>query len=184
MTFHSEEQRYDYPLNADSVVVDAGGYHGEFSAAFAARYGCAVWCFEPIAEFRAIIRARKIPRLSLLPCALSDFSGISEFRVNNDSTGVFQQDGHSEQVVTLDAVGALSSLPVIDLLKLNIEGCEYPVLYRMISGGSHIKCRNIQVQFHRIPNSDISMAEIREALSATHKATYSKEYVWENWRLK
>lgn len=184
MKFTSEDQRYDYPLTADSVVVDAGGYHGDFAATIAARYGCAILCFEPIAEFRAIIRNRNIPRLTLLPCALSNGSGIVEFRVNNDSTGLLQQDGRVEQVVALDVLDAFWKLPFIDLLKLNIEGGEYPVLRRMLDTRLHHRCRNIQVQFHRVANCEVRMTEIRERLSATHEATYMEDYVWENWRLK
>lgn len=184
MNLHIEDQRYDYPLTHDSMVVDVGGYHGDFSAKIAEKYGCAIWCFEPVAEFRAIIRARNIPGLTLLPCALNNHSDIFEFMVNNDSTGIFQREGRPEIMVALDAAVVFMRLQFIDLLKLNIEGSEYPVLRRMIATGAQKKCRNIAVQFHRIPNCEVRMAEIREALSVTHEQTWGEDYVWENWRLK
>lgn len=183
MNFHNE-QRFDYPLTSNSMVVDAGGYRGDFAARIADKYGCAIWCFEPVAEFRAIIRARNIPGVTLLPCAVGSNSDICEFMVNNDSTGVFQQEGRPEIVVTLDAAVMFMRLQFIDLLKLNIEGSEYPVLRRMIANGDQRKCRNIAVQFHRIPNCEVRMAEIRKALSATHEQTWCEDYVWENWRLR
>lgn len=184
MNFTSEDQRYDYPLTADSVVVDVGGYHGGFAATIAARYGCAIWCFEPVAEFRAIISARNIPNLTLVPCALGSMNGLVRFGVNGDSTGLFKEDGRREVVVLMDAAAAIGSLPNIDLLKLNIEGSEYAVLRRLTEEGLHRKCRNIQVQFHPAIDSDEKRNAIRAELARSHEETYCEPYVWENWRLK
>ena len=40
--------RLTYDLNENSVVVDAGGYHGEFAELINKRYGSIVFVLEPI----------------------------------------------------------------------------------------------------------------------------------------
>jgi hypothetical protein len=40
--------RLDYPLNANSLVVDVGGYRGDFAGAIYKRYGCRVIIFQTV----------------------------------------------------------------------------------------------------------------------------------------
>jgi hypothetical protein len=71
------------------------------------------------------------------------------------------------------------------LIKLNIEGGEYPLLTRMINTDIVEKCRDIQVQFHNcVPDAEAMRLQIRNALSRTHFLTYDYPFVWENWRRK
>ena len=73
----------------------------------------------------------------------------------------------------------------IDLIKINIEGGEYPLLKRMIETNIIEKCNDIQVQFHNFyPNAITLRNEIRDSLQKTHFLTYDYPFVWENWRKK
>ena len=70
----------------------------------------------------------------------------------------------------------------IDLIKINIEGDEFPVLKSLIDNDVIHMFKNIQVQFHQfIPDSVNLRNWIREKLTLTHKLTYDYEFVWENW---
>ena len=42
---------YDLPVTTGSLVIDAGGYEGEWSAGMISRYGCRSQVFEPVPAF-------------------------------------------------------------------------------------------------------------------------------------
>ena len=50
--------RLDYPLNKNSVIIDAGGYIGDFAADMSHKFGCRIDVFEPVAEYAEKIRER------------------------------------------------------------------------------------------------------------------------------
>ena len=45
------ELRLNYNLNEDSVVVDLGGFKGDWSALISEKYSCNIHIFEPVREF-------------------------------------------------------------------------------------------------------------------------------------
>ena len=46
-----KQLRYDYDLSPDSVVIDVGGYEGDFVSEIYARYRCKIYVFEPVAKY-------------------------------------------------------------------------------------------------------------------------------------
>jgi hypothetical protein len=50
--------RLDYALSKNSVVLDIGGYRGDWTAKIVARYGCRSYIFEPSPRFCDAIRQR------------------------------------------------------------------------------------------------------------------------------
>ncbi|MBK8196443.1 MAG: FkbM family methyltransferase [Lewinellaceae bacterium] len=74
------------------------------------------------------------------------------------------------------------SIEFVDLMKINIEGEEYPLLETIIKADLQYKIDNIQIQFHPwINGAETKREEIRQALSASHRLTYDFPFVWENW---
>jgi hypothetical protein len=53
-----EELRYAYPLTDDSLVIDLGGYKGQWASDIYARYNCRVFIFEPVKVFHEKIKNR------------------------------------------------------------------------------------------------------------------------------
>ena len=53
-----EGLRFDYELNSDSLVIDLGGYKGQWTSDIYARFNCRVLVFEPVAQFAASIAQR------------------------------------------------------------------------------------------------------------------------------
>ena len=47
----TEEERYNYNLTENSLVIDAGAYHGHFSKRIWDKYRCRVIALEPSEEF-------------------------------------------------------------------------------------------------------------------------------------
>lgn len=75
---------------------------------------------------------------------------------------------------------------VVDLIKINIEGGEYDLLEHLLSSGMVKRFKNIQVQFHEdvIPKAEARMRKIHDELSKTHRVTFQKIFIWENWEIK
>lgn len=177
--------RLDYPLDGRSVVVDAGGYEGNWSADILARYGCTIHCFEPVEAFAAEIAARFAgdPRVHVHPTGLAASSRAGIIHLAADSTSVF---GEGERVpIRLTGVReAFSELAIeeVHLLKVNIEGCEYELCEELLRSGLIARVRDLQVQFHNfVPEARRWRNRIRHGLACTHELTYDYPFTWENW---
>jgi FkbM family methyltransferase len=176
----TEEMRYEYPLKPDDLVIDVGGYEGKFSNEIRRRYGCRVWCFEPV--FCESIKEHLDPAVRLFENGLGDGEYTTEMHIKGDSTGAWA-DGDPRLVRVLDAVKVISE-PVA-LLKLNCEGGEFEILRALLDRGDVRLIENIQVQFHPIfPDAEERWQRIRECLLETHELTYDAPWCWENYKLK
>jgi len=183
----TEEERYNYDLTPDSIVIDAGAYHGQFSRKLWEKYKCRIFAFEPINDFFQIAQQTLSGTdVSLIKAGLGAAPGFEWFGVANDSTGKFKNDAPKQLAMMIGAPSFLSSLPsCVDLLKLNIEGGEFMVLEALIEGNLIASANNIQVQFHRcFPDSDLAVQNLSERLSRTHHLTYDAgAFIWQNWEI-
>jgi FkbM family methyltransferase len=179
--------RLDYPLSAASVVLDVGGYEGNWAAQIRERHGCRVHVFEPVPAFAANIRARFAgdPGVTVHTCGLSDQTAAADIVLSKDGTSVHKSVGEKVTIQLRRASDVIAELGLarVDLMKINIEGCEFELLTHLIDTGAVNKIENIQVQFHDfVPDAARRMEALHERLSATHRMTWHYRFVWENWR--
>lgn len=183
-----EMYRLDYDLNAKSVVLDCGGYHGEFAKAISEKFGCRVHVFEPVTQFyhACVENLKPFPNVTVHKQGMNDFYGYTMIHVQDDSTGLYSSSKTVEECEFITIPRAMVSLtiPEIDLIKLNIEGSEFDVLEHSILN-SYIRClKNIQVQFHPVvQDCENRYQRIRERLQETHHTTFDHGWTWQNWRL-
>jgi FkbM family methyltransferase len=181
----------NYPLNADSVVFDLGGYEGKWSDDIYSKYKSKIYIFEPAHVFYENIRNRflansdiKVFNFGLAKCD----SHEKLFLQANGSSIHLKHPGDEFELIELrDASKFLHELGIkrIDLVKINIEGGEYDLLEHLIDVGYIKNVINIQVQFHDfVDNAVVRMKKIQDQLSLTHELTYQYDFVWENWKLK
>jgi FkbM family methyltransferase len=180
--------RLDYDLTAESVVLDVGGFMGNWSAAIEARYHPSVHIFEPVSQYREQIKQRFLmfPKVTVHSYGLAEQSSWTEIAVEGDASSVTRKTRAQTETIELRDVAEVLG-PVaergIDLIKINIEGGEYGLLARMLETGLAARCRDIQVQFHPwIEDAAKRKEELQRRLSATHRLTYEYPFVWENWR--
>lgn len=200
MKHFSEEDRYIYDLNENSIVVDAGGYEGNWFKGIYERYKCKILVFEPVYEnyLKCCLVAwgltRKTPfclgnKISILHAALSDKFKSLDFGTAGDSAGV-HNSSEERQHVSSDKASVILWMnrdedAVIDLLKLNIEGMEYEVIQDLYTNGKLKLIKNIQVQCHfNHEGAKEKYAKMREQLLETHEPEWDSEPVWQNYRLK
>lgn len=177
--------RLDYPLNENSIVVDLGAYIGEWSEKIYSRSGCRIIAYEPVREYyeKAKERLRDNDRIQIINAAVGAIQGTTEISLLDDGSS-FYRPGAIKEIVRVHSINSLLS-DRVDLMKMNIEGGEYEVLYEIIKQGKTTLVSNYQIQFHRcVPNYEEKYGNIIHHFAKTHELTYLFPFVWENWRLR
>lgn len=180
--------RLNYRLNSSSVVVDVGGYEGQWASDIFAKYCCNIIIFEPVKTFADKIKSRftKNEKIKTYKYGLSNKNAKQVISLLADSSSMFKSDTDQEEIEVVDGSIFLTkeNIANIDLMKINIEGGEYDLLDNLIDSGFIPKIKNIQVQFHDfVPNAKSRMLKIQNELRKTHHLTYQYEFVWENWEI-
>lgn len=181
--------RLDYPLGIDDVVLDVGGFEGQWASDIYARYRCKIHIFEPVPQFYKKIVARFAcnPDIAVHSIGLGAQEEIGMVSVSGDASSFFRPGTSQEQV----PVAAMKDwcerhdVGEVALMKINIEGSEYPLLEHIIDTGLIKQIRELQIQFHDfVPDAQSRMQEIQNRLSETHSPTWQYHYIWENWKRK
>lgn len=184
--------RFEYPeLNENSVVFDVGGYVGDFAHKINEKYGCKVYLFEPHPVFykTCIERFANNDNVTPLNYGLSDNDGVFSLINSVDGSSFLNPDlinaekGISCKLREILNVMVELEINEIDLMKINIEGGEFPLLLHLAEQNSLNVVKEYQVQFHNFIKDSIPMRDsIVESLSKTHKRTWCYYFVWENWK--
>ncbi len=181
-----ERFRFDYELDEKSVVLDLGGYDGQWASDIYGRYGCTVYVFEPVQAYAEKITSRfaRNPKIKVFPYALGGEDRKLEIAVSGTSSSVFAEGKQTQEIQIVDASVWIegAGLTAIALMKVNIEGGEYELMDCLIAADKLSSIQDIQIQFHEIsPDSRDHMKRIQQHLARTHKTTYAYEFIWENW---
>ena len=176
-------------LTPDSIVVDLGGYQGQWASDIYSKYQCKVFVFEPIDRFFNFItnRFKANRNIVVSRVALGNADKEEIIYEKADGSSVVRKGGIPATIEfrKFDSMMKELNIQQIDLLKINIEGGEYDLLDYIIATGWAHKINNIQVQFHDyFAEAKQRMEKIQDALSATHYTTYQVEFIWENWKKK
>jgi FkbM family methyltransferase len=181
-----ERFRYDYELNEESLVIDMGGYKGQWASDIYARYNCRLMVFEPVKLFAEKIeeRFRKNPRVEVFCLGLGKNRRHEVIALGDDGSSLYR-DAPVKETIEIEDVAEFfvkHNIESVDLIKVNIEGGEYELLTRLLEEGLINRIKNIQVQFHKVGrDSEMRMGIICRELVKTHSPTYQYKFVWENW---
>jgi len=183
-----EELRLTYDLNKDSVVIDIGSYIGQFSQKIYNRYKCRVFAFEPVNEYFVGSRNKLLKGLpvKVYNYGIGPESSKTTICKSGDTSSMLNHTGNQEEITVKTIEEAMAEIGITgaDLVKINIEGIEYPLLDKWHKNGILTKFRDLQIQFHRTPGWENQIGDIRTKLAQTHVITYNHDMIWENWRRK
>lgn len=181
-----ERFRYDYELNNESLVIDLGGYKGQWASDIYARYNCRLLVFEPVKLFAENIeeRFRKNPRIEVFCLGLGKNRRQDVIALSDNGSSLYR-DAPVKETIEFEDVAEFfgkHNIESIDLIKVNIEGGEYELLPRLLETGLINRIKNLQIQFHNVGReSEMRMEIICRELAKTHSRTYRYKFVWENW---
>lgn len=181
-----ENHRVNYDLNENSLVIDLGGYLGEWTEKIHNKYSCNVYVFEPVFKYynNIVEKFKNNSKIKVFNLGLSGLNDEVIIKHDNASSSIFIENGVEEKIKLVKYYDFINDNKIdhIDLIKINIEGSEYELLEHIIENNLHVKIKNLQIQFHKTFNdSEEKREKIRKVLSLTHKLTYDYTFVWENW---
>jgi FkbM family methyltransferase len=187
--FGDDTLKLDFDLDQSSIVLDVGGYKGQWSSDIYARYRCKIYVFEPIAEFYEFAKRRfaRNPNIVVLKKGLASNNRRARISKDADASSVFKESDRGESIALVSLSEFLDQYAVdhIDLLGINIEGGEYELLDYLVSEGRISVVDNILVQFHDfVPGAKARMEQIQQRLSTTHSPVFQYPFVWEHWQIR
>jgi len=175
-----------FELCSESLVIDLGGYKGEWAKKIFDRYGCFIDIYEPASEFMNTIRSTFRNELNTRINVHESAIGSSNNRVSlvMDGLGTRTIKDEKGEVKTISISDAISGRNV-DLLKMNIEGDEYDVFDSIFENDLSKNLKSILVKFHPIDDLSIRRyAKIEQELIKTHECVFRYPFIWEKWRIK
>jgi FkbM family methyltransferase len=183
------------PVNRNNVILDVGGFIGDWASQMRSRYGAVIHVFEPNPHLIEVLRKTFAtdPGVTVHPFGLAGANGTLRMSLAGMGSSVYSDSPTNRTApehrdVSLRDVTEIFdelSLTEVALLKVNIEGGEYDFLERLIASGLHKRCHYIRVQFHDwFPNARRLRKQIVTELARTHDVEWSYPFVWESWRRK
>ena len=181
--------RFDYDLTPASVVLDVGGYQGQWASDLYARQRCQIRIFEPVREFANMIDARfsRNPDIDVRAFALGASDRTETLSLAGASSSAHKNRQSQVDVEFRDVKQWFEEAAIdeVALMKINIEGGEYELLERMLDTHLVQRVAAIQIQFHYfVENAERRMTAIQDRLAATHTSTWQYRFIWENWERK
>lgn len=175
-------------LNSESVVIDGGGYQGEFIDNLLINFGCKIESYEPLQkEFdRLNKKYAHNKRVKIYNQAI--FSKTRELYLNHEgiSSSILKKNdsNNSSKVNAIDIVEIIKSKKNIDLLKLNVEGAEYNIMNRIIETENLHNINSYLIQYHKsVEQSKQLRDKIRDRLlTKNFKEIFNYDFVWEYWK--
>jgi FkbM family methyltransferase len=122
----------------DPVLFDVGANVAGWTEGMLQRFqGAQLFLFEPSPGCQSVIREKRLPRSTLLPCALGDKAGKAPYYSSSATDGTaslyvrrdtpfsdLEYQAITVEVRTLDEVIASLNLDFVDFMKMDIEGHE------------------------------------------------------------
>ena len=185
---------HEADINADSTVLDAGAYTGEWAQEIMDRYGPTIHAFEPDPRNFKQLKKRSAGNERLIPYefGLGDKNETARMALEHLGSSVFSDTSGdngvpSAEVEIRDIADIWHALGLgrVGLMKINIEGGEFPLLERMIETDllKHVDC--FLIQFHEWhPGAYHRRRKIRKALRTTYTLDWDYHFVWEKWSRK
>lgn len=180
--------RYD-GLNPGDVVLDIGGYQGEWAESMAAKYGVKVYVFEPHPKFAKKLKSKfqNQPQIKVFDFALGSADGVICLSDNENASSALISSENSVMGTVRAVAPALEalSLNTIAVAKINIEGGEYDLLPALYEAGLLERIERLTIQFHRYYAENEEQREhIIGQLTQTHDCSWSYPFIWEEWQLR
>jgi FkbM family methyltransferase len=178
----------DYPLDSTSQVIEIGGFTGVWSKKIIDKFNPNLIIVEPVPNFVYELKRNfdKNPKVNIEGVAISTSNKKMELYVNGCSTSETVKVSSRKISVDCYDINYLISkynLSKIDLIQVNIECEEYPLIMNWIETGFLKNVKYLQVQFHTFcENYEERYETIFQGLKKIgFDINYKYDFVWESW---
>jgi FkbM family methyltransferase len=182
-----EKLKYQINLKEDGLVLDFGGYMGDFSAnLLKMRPKLQFRIYEPVAQFACYCQHRFKNNSNIEVIASGVSSDGRNLRMFVDGPRTKHDSSiHQESFKSVSINSVFDTLEEIELVKMNIEGMEYECLKELKINGNLKKVKYLLVQFHNFDsNSEKEYRNITETIENTHISVFKYKWLWELYRIK
>jgi FkbM family methyltransferase len=178
----------DYPLDSNSQVIELGGFTGVWSKKIIDKFNPNLIIVEPIQQFVNELKHNfgNNPKVNIEKVAISTSNKKIKLYVNGCATS--ETNVVSKKIVSVKSYDinyfiSKYNLSKIDLIQVNIECEEYPLIINWIETGFLKNVKYLQVQFHTFcENYEEKYKQIFEGLNKNgFEINYKYDFVWESW---
>lgn len=182
-----ESDRYNYRLLSTDVVLDCGGYEGNWAAGIFEKYHCTVHVLEPVKRFYDQIARRfaDTAKVYVHNVGIGAETRMAKFSIKGDMTGEFADNPETEEVQlkSVEDVFEELALKEVACMKLNLEGGEFAVVERLLDTGLINNVAALQVQWHDVaPNAAERYEALQRRLARTRRLTFDHGWIWQSWQ--
>lgn len=174
----------EHGLRPGDVVVEVGGYLGQWASDVYAMQRCRIVTFEPVPRFAAELRRRfaRNPDVEVREAAVGAAPGRMSLSATGDAASAFS-GRRDVEVPVLSIHDVVAQEGPIALLCLNCEGGEYDILEALLDDPLLEQVGAILVQFHLVaPHARERRRRLVARLDKEFTRTLSHPFVWEGWR--
>jgi FkbM family methyltransferase len=173
-------QALDWPLTAESVVVEVGGYKGRWALQIAERYAPRLYVFEPQPWAAEVCRAALGKRANVWECALGTINApVYMGKWETDGCSLIQQGDAIVQMFEARAIFAEAGITHIDLMLVNIEGYEYTLIPHMLD--HDILPDRLMVQLHGADDANANAALFDRLAASGYRVAWTFGTVLTAW---
>ena len=178
----------DYPLDSNSQVIELGGFTGVWSKKIIDKFNPNLIIVEPIPQFVNELKRNfgSNPKVNIEGVAISTSNKTINLYVKGCATS--ETNVVSKKVVSVKSYDinyfiSKYNLSKIDLIQVNIECEEYPLIMNWIETGFLKNVKYLQVQFHTFcENYQEKYDSISQGLEEIgFEIKYKYDFVWESW---
>ena len=178
----------DYPLDSNSQVIELGGFTGVWSKKIIEKLNPNLLIVEPVPQFVYELKRQfnNNPKVNIEGSAISTSNKKINLYVKGSATSETIQV--SDRQISVDCYDinyfiSKYNLSKIDLIQVNIECEEYPLIMNWIETGFLKNVKYLQVQFHTFcENYEEKYKQIFEGLKKNgFEINYKYDFVWESW---
>lgn len=178
----------DYPLDSNSQVIELGGFTGVWSKKIIEKFNPNLLIVEPVPQFVYELKRQfnNNPKVNIEESAISTSNKKINLYVKGSATSETIQVSDRQISVDCYDINYLISkynLSKIDLIQVNIECEEYPLIMNWIETGFLKNVKYLQVQFHTFcENYEERYETIFQGLKKIgFEINYKYDFVWESW---
>tara|TARA_B100001057_G_scaffold500093_1_gene613426 strand:+ start:3220 stop:3867 length:648 start_codon:yes stop_codon:yes gene_type:complete len=168
-------------LSSNSIVIDGGGFNGEFTDQLIKKNCKNIIIYEPDNDFflRLSEKYSHTKNIKVINLALYNRNQKINLSNNANASSIMEKSDIGEKVNAIDVGFEFKNYEKIDLLKLNIEGAEYDVLDRLIETQEIRKIKYLLVQFHQEHDLDgTKFNSIFSKIKRDYEIIFNYKYVW------
>lgn len=182
-----EKLKYSMDLKEGGLVLDLGGYLGDFSASLLkVNPRLQYRVYEPVLEFAYSCQQRFKSNSNVQVIASGVSSNGRDIKMFIDGPRTKNDSSiHLESFKTVSINSIFDVLEEVELVKMNIEGMEYECLRELEVNGNLNKIKYLLVQFHNFTSqAEKEYSDIIKTIEKNHTSVFKFKWLWELYRIK